>query len=120
MSNNYKKGDKDKRPWGTWEVLDAGTGFCVKKICVEPGNILSLQSHQHRAEHWIMAQGEAVVTLGENMTTKTANETVYIPAGMKHRIANRAKEKLLFIEVQTGEVLDENDIIRYEDNYGRV
>ena len=74
MANNYKRGDKDTRPWGTWEVLDAGDGFCVKRICVTPGNILSLQLHHFRSEHWIIVKGEAVVTLGEEKLTKRANQ----------------------------------------------
>ena len=76
MSNNYQKGDRDTRPWGTWEVLDAGDGFCVKRICVTPGNILSLQSHNFRDEHWIIIKGEAVVTLGEDKLFKKANDAV--------------------------------------------
>ena len=119
MANNYKRGDKDSRPWGTWEVLDSGEGFCVKRIMVTPGNILSLQSHNHRAEHWIIVKGEAVVTLGEEKLPKKANESVYIPVGVKHRIQNDSNENMEFIEVQTGETLDEGDIIRYEDSYGR-
>lgn len=120
MANNYKKGDKDTRPWGTWEVLDAGDGFCVKRICVTPGNILSLQLHHFRSEHWIIVRGEAVVTLGEEKLTKKANESVYIPAETKHRIQNNTNENMEFIEIQTGENLDENDIVRLEDSYGRV
>lgn len=88
MANNYKRGEKDNRPWGTWEVLDAGDGFCVKRICVTPGNILSLQSHDFRNEHWIIVSGEAVVTLGEDKITKKAGENVFIPVKMKHRIQN--------------------------------
>ena len=120
MANAYKKGDKDNRPWGTWEVLEASDGFCVKRICVTPHNILSLQSHNHRAEHWIIVKGNAVVTLGEEKIHKKANESVYIPPKTKHRIQNDSNENMEFIEIQTGEILDENDIIRYEDNYGRV
>ena len=120
MINNYNKGDRDTRPWGTWEVLDAGNGFCVKRICVKPGNILSLQSHNFRCEHWIIVTGEAIVTLGEDKITKIANESIYIPATVKHRIQNNSSLDMEFIEVQTGENLDENDIIRYEDSYGRV
>lgn len=120
MVNNYKKGDHDKRPWGTWEVLDAGDGFCVKRICVTPGNILSLQSHDFRAEHWIIVKGEAVVTLGEEKIVKKAGEAVFIPVKTKHRIQNDAASDMEFIEIQTGETLDENDIIRYEDVYGRA
>ena len=120
MTNAYKKGDKDNRPWGTWEVLDAGEGFCVKRICVTTKNILSLQSHNHRAEHWIIVKGEAIGTLGEEKLLKRADESVYIPVQTKHRIQNDSNENMEFIEIQTGEILDENDIIRYEDSYGRV
>ena len=120
MANNYKKGDRDNRPWGTWEVLDSGDGFCVKRIYVTPGNILSLQSHDFRNEHWIIVSGEAVVTLGEDKIVKKAGENVFIPVKMKHRIQNNTDKNMEFIEVQTGETLDENDIIRYEDSYGRA
>lgn len=120
MANNYKRGDKDSRPWGTWEVLDAGDGFCVKRILVTPGNILSLQLHHFRAEHWIIVKGEAVVTLGDQKLIKKANESVYIPAETKHRIQNNTDADMEFIEIQTGENLDENDIVRFEDSYGRV
>ena len=120
MVNNYKKGDKDTRPWGTWEVLDSGDGFCVKRICVTPGNILSLQSHNFRDEHWIIVKGTALVTLGDDKFYKKFNETVFIPAQVKHRIQNDTKNLMEFIEIQTGENLDENDIIRYEDSYGRA
>ena len=119
MINHYKKGDKDNRPWGTWEVLDSGDGFCVKRILVTPGNILSLQSHNYRSEHWIIVSGEAMVTLGEDKIARKANESVYIPVGTKHRIQNNGKIDMEFIEIQTGETLDEDDIIRYEDTYGR-
>lgn len=120
MANAYKRGDKDNRPWGTWEVLDAGEGFCVKRICVTPGNILSLQLHHYRAEHWIIVSGEAVVTLGEDKLVKKANESVFIPAETKHRIQNNTTQNMEFIEIQTGETLDENDIVRFEDSYGRA
>lgn len=120
MANNYKKGDHDSRPWGTWEVLDSGDNFCVKKIKVIPGGKLSLQSHRFRAEHWIIVEGEAVVTLGEDKLNKKADESVYIPEETKHRIQNDSSAEVIFIEVQTGDNLDENDIIRYEDVYGRA
>lgn len=120
MKNNYKKGDFDNRPWGKWEVLDAGDSFCVKKITVTPGAKLSLQSHNFRAEHWIIVKGQAIVTLGEDKLIKKQNEAIYIPERTKHRIQNNTTDILEFIEVQTGENLDENDIIRYEDSYGRV
>ena len=120
MVNLYARGQKDTRPWGTWEVLDAGDGYCVKKICVTPGNILSLQMHHYRAEHWIIVRGEALVTLGNDKIVKKANESVYIPAETKHRIQNNTQQDMEFIEIQTGENLDENDIVRFEDSYGRV
>ncbi|MBQ8631469.1 MAG: phosphomannose isomerase type II C-terminal cupin domain [Alphaproteobacteria bacterium] len=120
MVNLYVRGQKDSRPWGTWEVIDAGDGYCVKKICVTPGNILSLQLHHHRAEHWIIVSGEALVTLGDDKFVKKANESVYIPAETKHRIQNNTQQDMMFIEIQTGENLDESDIVRFEDSYGRI
>ena len=120
MATTYKKGDSDIRPWGTWEVLEASTNYCVKKITVKPDSILSLQLHHHRSEHWIIVEGEAVVTLGDSIITKKENESVYIPCETKHRIQNNTSNNMVFIEVQTGEHLDENDIVRLEDKYGRV
>ena len=120
MANLYKRVQKDTRPWGTWEVIEAGDGFCVKRIRVTPGHILSLQLHHYRAEHWIIVKGEALVTLGEDKILKKANESVYIPAETKHRIQNNTQQDMEFIEVQTGDNLDENDIVRFEDSYGRV
>lgn len=120
MANNYKRGDHDTRPWGSWEVLDGGDNFCVKRILVTPGSMLSLQLHHFRCEHWIIVKGEAVVTLGEEKLVRRANEAVYIPSETKHRIQNDTDEDVEFIEIQTGENLDENDIVRLEDRYGRV
>lgn len=121
MTINYRKGDSDTRPWGKWEVLDAGEHFCVKKITVNPGAILSLQLHNFRAEHWIIAEGEAMVILGEDTLYRKRDDSIYIPVKTKHRIKNiSSSEQLIFIEVQTGENLDENDIERFEDSYGRV
>lgn len=121
MATNYKKGDNDTRPWGKWEVLDSGDHFCVKKITVNPQAILSLQMHNHRAEHWIIAEGDAMVVLGNDTLYRHADEAVYIPVKTKHRIKNISTDKeLVFIEIQTGDSLDENDIVRFEDSYGRV
>ncbi len=121
MATNYKKGDNDTRPWGTWEVLDSGEHFCVKKITVNPEAILSLQLHNYRAEHWIIAEGEAMVVLGEDTLYRKTDDSIYIPVKTKHRIKNTSKDKkLVFIEIQTGEKLDESDIVRFEDSYGRV
>ena len=112
MANTYKRGQNDRRPWGTWEVIDCGEGFCVKHIVVDPNGILSLQLHHGRAEHWNIVRGTATVTLGEEVLTKKAGESVYIPVETKHRIQNTTSEPMEFIEVQVGENLDENDICR--------
>lgn len=120
MANNYQRGEKDTRPWGTWEVIDCGKGFCVKKIMVISGGILSLQLHHFRAEHWIIVKGQATITLGQQTFEKKSGESVYIPLETKHRIQNDTIEPIEFIEIQVGENLDENDIERFEDKYGRV
>ena len=121
MATNYKRGDHDSRPWGTWEVLDSGENFCVKKITVKPDAILSLQMHNFRAEHWIIVDGEAMVVLGEDPLYRHKDEAVYIPVKTKHRIKNTSQQvPLTFIEIQTGDNLDEADIVRFEDSYGRV
>lgn len=120
MVTRYQKGTSDNRPWGTWEVLESNDNYCVKKICVNPHAQLSLQLHHHRAEHWIIASGEAVVTLGDKIVECKTDDAVYIPVETKHRIQNDTDNELVFIEVQTGELLDEGDIERFEDIYGRV
>lgn len=120
MATSYKRGDHDQRPWGTWEVLDSTENYCVKRICVVSGGKLSLQMHQHRAEHWIIVQGMAKITLGDQVFEKQKGESVYIPAKTKHRIENASDQQVEFIEVQTGENLDEKDIVRFEDIYGRI
>jgi mannose-6-phosphate isomerase-like protein (cupin superfamily) len=121
MTTNYKKGDSDTRPWGTWEVLESANNYCVKKITVKPNAILSLQMHNFRAEHWIIAKGEAMIVLGDDTLYRKQDEAVYIPVKTKHRIKNTSQsEELVFIEVQTGDNLDEDDIIRFEDSYGRI
>ncbi|MBQ9731635.1 MAG: phosphomannose isomerase type II C-terminal cupin domain [Alphaproteobacteria bacterium] len=119
MANEYKRGDSDVRPWGTWEVLDTGTNFCVKKIKVNPGGKLSLQLHHFRSEHWIIVKGRALITLGDEMISKKAGENIFIPEETKHRIQNDTNSDVEFIEVQIGDNLDENDIVRLEDIYGR-
>ncbi|MBR6355615.1 MAG: phosphomannose isomerase type II C-terminal cupin domain [Alphaproteobacteria bacterium] len=120
MANNYARGQHDTRPWGTWEVTDCGKSFCVKQIVVNSGGILSLQLHHHRNEHWIIVGGTATVTLDDQIIEKKAGESIYIPVETKHRIQNNGTEPLVFIEVQTGDNLDENDIVRLEDKYGRA
>jgi mannose-1-phosphate guanylyltransferase/mannose-6-phosphate isomerase len=110
---------KDHRPWGWFESLALGDRFQVKRILVHPGASLSLQSHHHRAEHWIVVQGTAKVTVGERVTLVAENESVYIPLGAVHRLENPGKLPMVLIEVQTGAYLGEDDIIRHEDGYGR-
>ena len=107
------------RPWGAYEGLDAGDGFLVKRITVTPGASLSLQRHRHRAEHWVVVRGVAEVTCENVVQTLIANQSFYIPIGNKHRLTNPGKDVLEIIEVQTGELLSEDDIERFEDVYGR-
>lgn len=120
MANNYRKGDQDTRPWGKWEVLDGAENFCVKKITVLPSSQLSLQLHHHRSEHWVIAEGKAKVTLGDKILFLSQDDHVYIPVKTKHRIENETSSPLVFIEIQTGDNLDESDIVRFEDIYGRA
>lgn len=108
------------RPWGWYETLALGQRFQVKRIVVYPGGRLSLQSHHHRAEHWVVVNGTAKVTVGEEVKLLTENESVYIPLGAVHRMENPGKLDLVLIEVQSGAYLGEDDIVRYEDVYARV
>ena len=107
------------RPWGSYHVIDSGEGFQVKRITVDPGARLSLQSHQHRAEHWVVVSGRALVTLGTETMTLEENETVDIAPGIRHRLENPGTEPLHLIEIQSGSYLGEDDIVRYDDSYGR-
>ncbi len=116
----YAIGDNDKRPWGSWKVTDVGDGFAVKRITVQPGAILSLQLHHHRAEHWVIVKGKARVTLGDDVIDLVANQSIHIPLETAHRIENPGGEIMEFVEVQWGERLDEDDIVRLEDKYGRT
>ncbi|MGR3659873.1 MAG: mannose-1-phosphate guanylyltransferase/mannose-6-phosphate isomerase [Paracoccaceae bacterium] len=108
------------RPWGWYETLCIDTRFQVKRIMVKPGGVLSLQSHMHRSEHWVVVAGTAEVTIGEETKLVTENEGVYIPLGTVHRMANRGQLPMYLIEVQTGSYLGEDDIERYEDIYDRT
>ena len=109
----------DFRPWGQFETLVLGDRFQVKRITVNPGASLSLQSHHHRAEHWIVVEGTAKVTVDETVKLVTENESVYIPLGAVHRMENPGKVPMVLIEVQTGTYLGEDDIVRYDDVYAR-
>ena len=108
------------RPWGNYERLDIDAGYQVKRITVKPGGVLSLQKHRYRSEHWVVVQGEAEVTLDDKVFNLKPNESVYVPLGSVHRLANRGVEPVVLIEVQTGAYLGEDDIIRLEDNYNRA
>ncbi len=108
------------RPWGSYESLAIGPGFQVKHIIVNPGGCLSLQMHHHRAEHWIVVKGSATVTCDERVFTLEANESTFIPLGSRHRLQNTTSEPVELIEVQTGGYLGEDDIVRFEDVYGRA
>jgi mannose-6-phosphate isomerase-like protein (cupin superfamily) len=116
----YRRGDSDERPWGRWEVLDVGDGFAVKRITVKPGAILSLQLHHHREEHWVIVRGKARVTRGSETFELARNQSTFIPLETAHRIENPGDEVMEFVEVQVGDKLDENDIVRLEDRYGRI
>ncbi|MDA8248041.1 MAG: phosphomannose isomerase type II C-terminal cupin domain [Rhodospirillales bacterium] len=118
--NDYAAGQSDRRPWGEWAVLDAGPGFAVKRIRVVPGGVLSLQRHQYRAEQWTVVAGTARVTRNTENIELLAGESIGIAQGDIHRIANPGTADMVFIEVQTGNDLREDDIERLEDSYGRV
>lgn len=110
---------KVARPWGWYDSIDEGERFKVKRIQVKPGASLSLQMHHHRAEHWVVVKGMAEITNGDQVITLTENQSTYIPQGQTHRLANPGKTPLEIIEVQSGSYLGEDDIVRFEDTYGR-
>ncbi|MDZ4350101.1 MAG: mannose-1-phosphate guanylyltransferase/mannose-6-phosphate isomerase [Xanthomonadaceae bacterium] len=107
------------RPWGSYDSIDLGAHFQVKRITVKPGGALSLQLHHRRAEHWVVVSGQARVTRGEEVLDLSANQSTYIPIGMKHRLENIGAAPLELIEVQSGDYLGEDDIVRFDDAYGR-
>ena len=114
-----KREPTETRPWGAFYVLDEGAGFKVKRIVVKPQGRLSLQSHKHRSEHWAVVSGEATVTVGEAVQTLTRGKSVDIPQGFVHRLENFGTGDVELIEVQYGDYLGEDDIVRYEDVYAR-
>jgi mannose-6-phosphate isomerase len=109
----------DRRPWGSYTVLEETSSFKVKRIEVLPGKRLSYQKHSQRAEHWFVVEGTAKVTLDGNEITVRAGESIDIPIGAAHRVENPGNEDLIFIEVQRGTYLGEDDIVRLQDDYGR-
>lgn len=112
--------DESIRPWGQYFILDEGVGFKVKRIVVKSGQRLSYQRHKRRSEHWTVVSGEGLVTLNDHDEKKLPGDTVDIPSGTKHRMANPGKEDLVFIEVQNGNYLEEDDIEHLQDDYGRL
>ncbi len=116
----YKMHPTVHRPWGTYTVLQHGAGFKIKRIEIKPGASISLQMHYYRSEHWVIVSGKAKVINGEKEVFLQANESIYIPVGNKHRLENPEQSLLVLIEVQCGEYLGEDDIVRFEDAFGRV
>jgi len=113
--------EKVERPWGWYiNVKEEKSTFKIKHICVYPGKRLSLQSHNKRSEHWVMVKGNAKVQLGKDQLFLHTNQSVYIPKETLHRIENHGLENVEFVETQIGDYLEEDDIIRYEDDFGRV
>jgi mannose-1-phosphate guanylyltransferase len=108
------------RPWGKYDSIDSGKGYQVKRITVKPGAKLSVQMHHHRAEHWVVVSGLARVTNGDKTFMLSENESTYIPVGVIHALENPGKALLEIIEVQSGPYLGEDDIVRFEDIYGRI
>ncbi len=116
----YEVGDQGGRPWGEWQVLDKQSHVVVKKILVYPGERLSLQRHQHRTERWIVTEGEATAYCDGNITVLTVGESIWIPKRSIHRLSNEGSGPLALIEIQLGDILTEEDIERFTDDYGRV
>ena len=111
---------KEERPWGWYDVIDKGSSYKVKSIHVEPNKSLSLQRHMHRSEHWVVVEGTALVQVGEDKEFVNVNEGSYVPICAMHRLSNPGKIPLRIIEVQCGNYLEEDDIERFDDDFGRV
>ncbi len=112
--------ESEERPWGSWHVIDVYEGYKVKRIHVTPGSRLSLQSHEHRAEHWVVIRGEASCEVDGVASTLRQGESIDVGVGAKHRLGNSGTEELVIVEVQLGGYTGEDDICRYEDDYGRI
>lgn len=111
--------DWEARPWGSWHVLDVDDGYKVKRIHVNPGARLSSQSHGRRSEHWVVLRGTATAIIDDAETTAHAGESINVPLGARHRLINNGEDELIIIEVQRGGYTGEDDIVRYQDDYGR-
>jgi mannose-6-phosphate isomerase len=109
----------EERPWGSWHILDESNGYKVKRIHVNPGARLSYQSHGHRSEHWVVLSGTATAVIDDVDRTAGPGESIDVPLGAKHRLINNGDTELVIIEVQRGEYTGEDDIVRYQDDYGR-
>lgn len=109
----------EQRPWGLYVTLYANRQYKIKQLHIDPGQMISLQSHNHRNEHWIVIAGQGEVTLGGRVWNVAVDDKIYIPAGEKHRLANNSDKELLIVEVQTGDYFGEDDIVRYDDKYDR-
>jgi mannose-1-phosphate guanylyltransferase/mannose-6-phosphate isomerase len=121
MNNNKEiKLLSEKRPWGYYKILDYNEGYQIKKLVINPNGQLSLQSHNYRNEQWYVISGNPTVTKGETVLKLKPNDTIFIEIKEKHRIENFTNEDVVIIEIQTGEYLGEDDIIRYSDAYGRI
>jgi mannose-1-phosphate guanylyltransferase/mannose-6-phosphate isomerase len=107
------------RPWGSYDSIDMADNFQVKRLIVKPGAVLSLQKHAHRSEHWVVVKGKALITKNDEEFQLSVNESTYVAIGDVHRIANPYDEPVHIIEVQCGDYLGEDDIVRFDDNYGR-
>jgi mannose-1-phosphate guanylyltransferase/mannose-6-phosphate isomerase len=116
----YKAHTTVYRPWGTYTILEEGRNSKMKRIVVYPGSKLSLQMHYHRSEHWIVVQGTAKITVGDQIIFLGENQSTYVPKATKHRLENPGKIPLHIIEIQMGSYLEEDDIVRYDDDFGRV
>jgi len=116
----FKKKNVYYRPWGRYVNLFEGKGFLVKELCIKSKSSISLQKHQHRSEHWLITQGKALITINKKKFIKKLSDSVFIPHGTIHRIENHYKKPVKILEIQTGAILNENDIVRYKDIYGRV
>jgi mannose-6-phosphate isomerase len=120
MGNQHGVAATELRPWGSFTVLEEGSRYKIKRIEVKPGHRLSLQMHHHRSEHWIVVCGTAKVTCGEQEILLTSNQSTYVPPCTSHRLENTGVIPLILIEVQNGEYLGEDDIVRYQDDYART
>ncbi len=119
-TTRYFTGENDERPWGSWRVIDTGNRHIVKLIEVDPGQRFSLQKHTHRSEHWLVVEGSGTATIGGDIINIEQGRHIFIPSDTKHRIHNTGSGPLVFVEVQFGKFLDEDDVVRLEDDYGRI